>query len=98
MADVWFKDLSATGSAEKFRREGVTPFGLSSPRDAGKLLEKAEKSEAVSKSASDDIFRIMRGQIYSSRIPRRVSRFRIPHKTGDFLPYIGKDAGILKSV
>ncbi len=96
-ADVWFKALRAAGSAEKFHREGKTPFGLSSPRDMGKLLEKIEKGEAVSKSASDQMLQIMRGQLYTTRIPRYVTGFRIPHKTGDFLPYIGNDVGILES-
>jgi len=63
----------------------------------GRLLEKIEKGEAVSKSASDQMLRIMRGQVYTSRLPRYVSGFAIPHKTGDFLPYIGNDVGILES-
>jgi beta-lactamase class A len=96
-ADVWFKALRAAGSPEKFHREGKTPFGLSSPRDMGRLLEKIEKGEAVSKSASDQMLQIMRGQVYSSRLPRYVTGFRIPHKTGDFLPYIGNDVGILET-
>lgn len=96
-ADAWFKALRAAGSAETFHREGKHPFGLSSPRDMGKLLEKIEKGEAVSKEASDQMLRIMRGQVYSSRLPRYVSGFQIPHKTGDFLPYIGNDVGILES-
>jgi beta-lactamase class A len=96
-ADAWFKALRAAGSAEAFHREAKHPFGLSSPRDMGKLLEKIEKGEAVSKSASDQMLRIMRGQVYTSRLPRYVSGFAIPHKTGDFLPYIGNDVGILES-
>jgi hypothetical protein len=43
------------------------------------------------------MLQIMRGQIYRSRIPRLVSGFRIPHKTGDFLPYIANDVGVLES-
>ncbi len=96
-ADSWFKALRAAGSPEQFHREGKTPFGLSSPRDMGLLLEKFEKGEAVSKAASAQMLRIMRGQVYSSRLPRYVSGFNIPHKTGDFLPYIGNDVGILES-
>jgi beta-lactamase class A len=96
-ADAWFKALRAAGSAETFHREAKTPFGLSSPRDMGRLLEKIEKGEAVSKPASDQMLQIMRGQVYSSRLPRYVTGFRIPHKTGDFLPYIGNDVGILES-
>jgi hypothetical protein len=96
-ADVWFKALRAAPDAETFHRGAKTPFGLSSPRDMGKLLEKIEKGEAVSKKASDQMLQIMRGQVYGSRLPRYVSGYRIPHKTGDFLPYIGNDVGILES-
>jgi len=96
-ADVWFKALQAAPSAEAFHRAAKTPFGLSSPRDMGKLLEKLEKGEAVSKEASAQMLQIMRGQVYSSRLPRYVSGYRIPHKTGDFLPYIGNDVGVLET-
>jgi beta-lactamase class A len=96
-ADVWFAALRAAAGAEAFHREAKTPFGLSSPRDMGRLLEKLEKGEAVSKEASAQMLQILRGQIYSSRLPRYLSGYRIPHKTGDFLPYIGNDAGVLES-
>jgi beta-lactamase class A len=96
-ADVWFKALRAAPSSEAFYRSGKTPFGLSSAHDIGKLLEKMEKGEAVSKTASEAMLRIMRGQVYSSRLPRYVSGYTIPHKTGDYLPYIGNDVGVLES-
>jgi beta-lactamase class A len=96
-ADVWFKALRAAPSAEAFHREAKTPFGLSSPRDMGRLVEKLEKGEAVSKEASAQMLQILRGQVYSSRLPRYLSGYRIPHKTGDFLPYIGNDVGVLES-
>jgi beta-lactamase class A len=96
-ADQWFKALRAAPSSEAFHREGKHPFGLSSPRDMGRLLERIEKGEAVSKEASNQMLQIMRGQVYSSRLPRYVSGYRIPHKTGDFLPFIGNDVGILES-
>jgi hypothetical protein len=38
----------------------------------------------------------MRGQVYTSRLPRYVEGYRIPHKTGDFMPYIGNDVGVLE--
>ena len=96
-SEVWFKNLRAAPSAEQFHREGKTPYGLSSPRDMGRLLEMIKKGEAVSKQASDQMLTILRGQVYSSRLPKYVTGFRIPHKTGDFLPYIGNDVGILES-
>ncbi|HYV03281.1 MAG TPA: serine hydrolase [Blastocatellia bacterium] len=96
-SDVWFKALRAEPDLWKFHTEGKTPYGLSSPRDMGKLLEKIHKGEAVSKQASEQMLQIMRGQVYSSRLPKYVTGFRVPHKTGDFLPYIGNDVGILES-
>ena len=96
-SDVWFKALRAEPDTLKFHMEGKTPYGLSSPRDLGKLLEKINKGEAVSKQASEQMLQIMRGQVYSSRLPKYVTGFRVPHKTGDFLPYIGNDVGILES-
>ncbi len=96
-SDAWFKALRAEPDAWKFHTEGKTPYGLSSPRDMGKLLEKIQKGEAVSKQASEQMLQIMRGQVYSSRLPKYVTGFRVPHKTGDFMPYIGNDVGILES-
>jgi beta-lactamase class A len=96
-SDVWFKALRAEPDLWKFHTEGKTPYGLSSPREMGKLLEKIHKGEAVSKQASEQMLQIMRGQVYSSRLPKYVTGFRVPHKTGDFLPYIGNDVGILES-
>ena len=96
-SDVWFKALRAEPDTWKFHTEGKTPYGLSSSRDLGKLLEKIQKGEAVSKQASEQMLQIMRGQVYSSRLPKYVTGFRIPHKTGDFMPYIGNDVGILES-
>jgi beta-lactamase class A len=96
-SDVWFKALRAEPDAWKFHTEGKTPYGLSSPREMAKLLEKIHKGEAVSKQASEQMLQIMRGQVYSSRLPKYVTGFRVPHKTGDFLPYIGNDVGILES-
>src|ERR1700719_1281195 len=46
-ADVWCKALRAAPDPETFHRQARTPFGLSSPRDMGKLLEKLSKGEAV---------------------------------------------------
>jgi len=96
-SEVWFKNLRAAESAEKFHFEGKTPYGLSSAKDMGVMLEKIKKGEAVSKQASELMLQMMRGQVYSSRLPKYVSGFRVPHKTGDFLPYIGNDVGIFES-
>jgi beta-lactamase class A len=96
-SDAWFKALNAAPDARTFHEQAKTPYGLSSPRDMGKLLEKIKKGDAVSKAASNQMLQIMRGQVYSSRLPKYVNGYRVPHKTGDFMPYIGNDVGILES-
>jgi len=93
----WFKALAAAPSRDQFHADGKHPFGLSSAGDMGKLLEMLERGQAVSKSASDRMLDIMRGQVYSARLPKYVTGFRLPHKTGDFLPYVGNDVGVLES-
>ena len=96
-ASVWFAALRAATSAAEFHNEAKTPFGLSSPRDMGRLLERIATGKAVSKDASAQMLQILRGQVYSSRLPKYVTGFRVAHKTGDFLPYIGNDVGIFES-
>ena len=95
--DAWFKALSAAPSRDQFHAQGKNPFGLSSARDMGKLLELMERGQVVNKKASDQMLQMMRGQVYSSRLPKYVTGFRVPHKTGDFLPFIGNDVGVLES-
>ncbi len=93
----WFEALRAEPNRLKFHLEGKTPFGLSSPRDMGKLLEKIFRREAVSKQASEQMLEILRNQLYRTRLPKYITDYRVPHKTGDFLPFIGNDVGILES-
>jgi beta-lactamase class A len=96
-ASKWFADLRAAASPDEFHRQAKTPFGLSSPRDIAVLLERMEKGTLVDADSSKLMLQIMRGQLYRTRIPRFLSGWRIPHKTGDFLPYIGNDVGILEA-
>jgi beta-lactamase class A len=96
-SSAWFAALRAAPSASEFHREGKTAYGLSSPREMGRLLEMISRGKAVSKGASEQMLQIMRKQVYSSRLPKYVTGFTIPHKTGDFLPYIGNDVGIFES-
>jgi hypothetical protein len=94
---VWFPALRSAPSTEAFYRDGKTPFGLSTPREMGRLLEMMERGSLVDKPSSDLMLQIMRGQVYRTRIPRYLSGYRIPHKTGDFLPYVGNDVGVLEA-
>jgi beta-lactamase class A len=101
LAADWFRALRAQGDAAAFHREAKNPFGLATARQMGMLLEKIARRDAVSEKASDAMLRHMRGQLYATRIPRYLPftpfGARPPHKTGDFLPYIGNDVGILEA-
>ncbi len=94
---AWFDALRAAPSAAEFHKAGKNPYGLGSARELGNLLEKIKRGEAVSKKSSDMMLQIMRGQVYRSRLPKYITNFTVPHKTGDFLPQIGNDVGILES-
>jgi len=93
----WFPALRSVPTTEQFYREGKHPFGLSTPREMGRLLEMMERGTLVDKPSSDLMLRTMRGQLYRTRIPRYVTGYTIPHKTGDFLPYVGDDVGMLEA-
>ena len=93
----WFAALRATASTEQFYRDGKHPFGLTTAREMGRLLEMMERGTLVDKASSDLMLRIMRGQLYRTRLPRYLSGYTIPHKTGDFLPYVGDDVGMLEA-
>jgi beta-lactamase class A len=93
----WFPVLRAAPTTEQFYRAGAHPFGLSTPREMGRLLEMMERGTLVDKASSELMMRIMRGQLYRTRIPRYVTGYTIPHKTGDFLPYVGDDVGMLEA-
>jgi len=93
----WFAALRAAPTAEQFYRDAKYPFGLSTAREMGSLLERMERGTLVDKASSDLMLQIMRGQLYRTRIPRYVTGYRIPHKTGDFLPFVGDDVGVLEA-
>jgi beta-lactamase class A len=93
----WFPMLRAAPTTEQFYRDGMYPFGFSTAREMGRLLEMMERGALVDKASSDLMLSIMRGQLYRTRIPRYVTGYTIPHKTGDFLPYVGDDVGVLEA-
>jgi beta-lactamase class A len=92
----WFPALRAAPTTEQFYREKKSPFGLSTPREMGRLLEMMERGTLVDQQSSSLMLEIMRAQLYRTRIPRYLTGYRIPHKTGDFLPYVGDDVGVLE--
>ena len=93
----WFPALRSAPTTEQFYRDGKSPFGLSTAREMGTLLEMMERGTLVDQPSSELMLQIMRGQLYRTRIPRYVTGFTIPHKTGDFLPYVGDDVSVLEA-
>jgi beta-lactamase class A len=91
----WFRALAMAPDPWQFHLRGETVLGMSSARDMGRLLEKIQRGEAVSTSASAAMMQMLLQQVYTSRIPRYIQSAVIAHKTGDFLPYIGNDVGVL---
>jgi beta-lactamase class A len=96
-ARAWFSALRAASSPADFHREAKHPYGLSTAREMGLLLERMENGTLVDKASSELMLQILRGQLYRTRIPRFLAGWNVPHKTGDFLPYIGNDVGVLES-
>jgi beta-lactamase class A len=97
LARNWFDALRAAPSVEEFYRHGEHPFGLSSPRDIGMLLERIKTGKAVSEQASAQMMNMLRRQVYRTRLPKYAAGFGVAHKTGDFLPYVGNDVGVFES-
>src|SRR5262245_33128354 len=81
----------------KFHTEARSPYGLSSAREMGQLLEKIYRNEVASKESCELMIDMMGRQVYSTRLPRYLGGYRVPHKTGDFLPFIGNDVGYVLS-
>jgi beta-lactamase class A len=73
-------------------------FGRTTARETSRLLEELEKGALAGKAATEEMRRVLKDQIYFSRLPQRIrSRVEVGHKTGDWPPIIGNDVGILYS-
>ena len=94
---IWFAGLRAAASNEEFYRAGKMRFGQSTAREMGQLLAMMERGTLVDKPSSDLMLQTMRNQLFRTRIPRYITGYRILHKTGDFLPYVGDDVGVLEA-
>ena len=82
---------------DRFDAEDKTPFGLSTARDMGRLLEEIARGTAASPASCRQMLRILRMQQMNTRIPKYITGAAIGHKTGDFPPYIANDVGIVES-
>ncbi|HET9838794.1 MAG TPA: serine hydrolase [Candidatus Angelobacter sp.] len=93
-----FPEKLTDTDVERFHFEGKHPFGLSSARDMGRLLEMIATNKAASEKSCREMMRIMGQQQMRTRIPRfMMDDANTPHKTGDFPPYIANDVGFINT-
>jgi beta-lactamase class A len=93
-----FPDKLTDAEVEKFHFEGKHPFGLSSARDMGKLLEMMASNKVASEKSCREMLRMMGLQQMRTRIPKFIEDdASTPHKTGDFPPYIANDVGLIET-
>jgi beta-lactamase class A len=93
-----FPDKLTDADVERFHFEGKHPFGLSSARDMGRLLEMIATNRAASEKSCKEMMHMMGLQQMRSRIPKYMDdETRVPHKTGDFPPYIANDVGYIET-
>ena len=93
-----FPSKLTDADVERFHFEGKHPFGLSSARDMGKLLEMIASNQAASDKSCKEMMRLMRMQQMRTRIPKYMDDdTHTPHKTGDFPPYIANDVGLIET-
>ena len=93
----WFAARRLARRSAEFYRGGRHRFGVSTPREMGTLLERMQSGTLVDRQASSEMLRLLRGQFFSTRIPRLIPDYRIAHKTGTFPPYVAVDVGILEA-
>ncbi len=70
-------------------------LGEITPRGVGLMLEAIEKKTIASKTACDDMLRMMRAQQAGARRLNHFISVPVAHKTGDFPPVLANDAGII---
>jgi beta-lactamase class A len=89
-------DSAATTRMTAFVADSSKWLGRTTAREIGRLLEQLERGQLASEKSTSEMRRILRQQLYASRLPQRLSgRAAIGHKTGDWPPYLGNDVGIM---
>ena len=93
-----FPEKLTDDKVEKFHFDGKHPFGLSSARDMGRLLEMMAANKAASEKSCKEMLHMMGLQQMRTRIPKFIEDdANTPHKTGDFPPYIANDVGLIET-
>jgi len=89
-------DSGAARRNHDFVLDSAKWLGRTTAREIAHLLEQLELGQLASAKSTMEMRRILRQQVYTSRLPQRV-RFRVGmgHKTGDWPPLLGNDVGIM---
>jgi beta-lactamase class A len=89
-------DSGAARRNTAFVLDSTKWLGRTTAREISRLLEQLERGQLASAQSTTEMRRILRQQLYASRLPQRV-RFRVSmgHKTGDWPPLLGNDVGIM---
>lgn len=89
-------DSSVARRMPAFVLDSTKWLGRTTAREISRLLEQIERGALASPSSTTAMRRILRQQLYASRIPQRISfRAGVAHKTGDWPPLLGNDVGII---
>jgi beta-lactamase class A len=89
-------DTSVARRMPAFVLDSTKWLGRTTAREISRLLEQLERGQLASAASTAAMRRILRQQLYASRLPQRISfRAGIAHKTGDWPPQLGNDVGII---
>ena len=90
-------DPESAQRAFEIEGDSTVWLGHTSARETGRFLKQLLNAELADEAASNEMVGILRGQVYSSRLPQRVrwQGVEVAHKTGDWPPVAGNDVGIL---
>ena len=79
-----------------FVKDSTKWLGRTTAREISRLLEQIERGQLASPASTASMRRILRSQLYASRLPQRISfRVSMGHKSGDWPPLLGNDVGIM---
>lgn len=89
-------DSGASRRNAAFVVDSTKWLGRTTAREISRLLEQLERGELAGAASTAEMRRILRQQLYASRLPQRVRyRAALGHKTGDWPPLLGNDVGIM---
>ena len=82
---------------EQLARDPANWLGRSTAREMSRLLLQLLGGELASAATTEEMLDVLRGQFYDSRLPRFIKEqvMVVAHKTGEILPYVLNDTGII---